>query len=133
MSGIDAATLQPIDPWAHTQQSIDLILTTPLGPRVTRGYVGSLTSRLLGENLSPATIELFFHLACMAIALWEPRFRVTTTDIARLEDAPDGDIDLIFAGDFMPRAHKGDFRVMATRDLLLARRTGVWAVATRAI
>lgn len=129
MPGIDARTGRLIDDWTHCQQSIQKILTTPLGARIMRGWVGSRNQKLLGELLSPATINRFFYLAVLAVALHEPRYRIVDCLLGDIDEAIDGHAAFGFGGFFMPRGHLGDFSVAEPRDILLARQSGLLRVA----
>lgn len=133
MPGIDARTGRIIDDWSHTQQSIATILSTPLGARVMRGWVGSRNSRLLGELLSPATIDLYFYLAVLAITLHEPRFEPIDCLLGDVSEAPDGAAEFGFGGIFRPKAHRGDFRIAEPKDILFSRENGLLTIAAGGI
>lgn len=132
MPGFDAATGRLVDPWTHTMAAIAMLLTTQLGERQMRGWVGSACPKLLGENLSPDTIEEFIYFATLAIALHEPRFAIVDADIAGIEGAPSGEIGLIFVGEFRPGALRGDLSRAEPREVAFAYDSGLWRAAVRA-
>ena len=132
MAGFDRRTGRLIGAWPHTQQAIATLLTTAIGDRQMRGWVGSLCPPLLGEHLSPETITRFVYFASLAIALHEPRFVVRDADIARIDRAHEGEVDLILDGDFRPGALRGDYRVVGPRRSALTYGGGVFVAAAGA-
>ena len=77
----------------HVYQSIEMILTTPIGSRVMRRDFGSHLPRLLGKPLNPQTVTAIYAAANEAIATWEPRVEVVATRM-NLEKANEGIVDL---------------------------------------
>lgn len=65
----------------YLQQSIDDILTTPIGTRVMRREYGSLIPDLIDQPLIGATILRVYAAAAAALMRWEPRIRVTTVKL----------------------------------------------------
>ena len=90
----------------HVYQSIEMILTTPVGSRVMRREFGSLLPRLLDKPLNPQTITAIYAACNEAIATWEPRVEVVATKM-NLERAKEGIVDLTvifrFAGEVFER------------------------------
>lgn len=93
--------------WEHVAQSIAVILTTPIGSRIMRRDFGSELFDLIDAKMTPRTILAIYGAAAVAIARWEPRFRVEQAAI--IEADPGGRIRLALAGVFFPRGHRGDF------------------------
>ena len=63
---------QPLSEIEHIFQSIEMILTTPIGSRVMRRNFGSHLPRILGRPLNESTITAIYAAANEAIATWEP-------------------------------------------------------------
>lgn len=76
MIGMDAATGKPLAGDAHLAQSIERILSTPLGSRVGLRDFGSALFELLDGPLNPLARLRLFAASALAIARWEPRIRV---------------------------------------------------------
>lgn len=76
MSGLSASTGRALSGMDHIRQSINHILTTPIGSRIQRRAYGSFISELLDQPINPA-IKLQIQAACvMAITQWEPRIAI---------------------------------------------------------
>jgi hypothetical protein len=110
MAGVDRVTGRRLAGFSHVVQSINVIMTTRLGSRVMRRHFGSSAFSLLGRMLTADHIVRFFSVYCLAIELWEPRFRVvrvvpvrTTVDDLRL-----GRFAFAIEGEYRPRGHLGD-------------------------
>ncbi|ACI92716.1 GPW/gp25 [Afipia carboxidovorans OM5] len=109
-AGVDRTTGKVISGWAHVVQSICVIFTTCFGERVMRRWFGSFVPNVLGRKMVPSTVLKFWTAVCVAIDLWEPRYRVT-------QITPFGDPDAMRLGSlgwqidgiYMPRGHLGDF------------------------
>ncbi|MFN3944606.1 MAG: GPW/gp25 family protein [Allosphingosinicella sp.] len=82
MRGMDAETGKPIEGEAHLRQSIGDILTTPVGTRVARRDYGSELPRLLAQPMNAAGRLRLFAATAIAIARWEPRFRLRAVALA---------------------------------------------------
>lgn len=103
MSGIDARTGRPLGGFDHVLQSIEKILTTPVGSRVMRPWFGNPGLRLLGENMTEETILRWAAITWALIDLFEPRFKVVkfgVNDLQRL-----GIADMPMDGLYRPYAH----------------------------
>jgi phage baseplate assembly protein W len=108
-TGINAAGGGYLSDWAHVQQSIGIILTTPLGSRVMRRDFGSLLYDYIDAKMSARNILGVYVASAMAIDKWEPRFRMTRGSI---EDArPSGVLIVNIYGDYYPRGHLGDYSI----------------------
>lgn len=84
---------QPLSEIEHIFQSIEMILSTPIGSRVMRRNFGSHLPRILGRPLNPSTITAIYAAANEAITTWEPRAEVVATQID-LEKAKAGIVNL---------------------------------------
>ena len=80
---------------AHIQQSIEDILTTPLGSRVMRREYGSQLPELIDAPLNALTVLRLYAATAMAVMRWEPRIR-----LSRLQSvlADDGSVVLEIQG-----------------------------------
>ncbi len=108
-TGIDRHTGKVVSGWAHVEQSLFVIFTTYFGERVMRRWFGSFVPKLLGENMVPSTILRFWTAICVAIDLWEPRYRVTQiVPAGSPEEMRTGSIKFEVRGVYMPRGHLGD-------------------------
>lgn len=122
-AGIDRNTGKSLTGWEHTVQSIMVILETKIGERVMRRNFGSAVPGVLGRNLVPSTLLKFYTAVSIAIALWEPRFRVRKFEYPQSKNSPEimrqGRIGIRMVGDYMPRALEGDFTVEAVKTVTL--------------
>ena len=85
MAGLSRHTGEPIDEAAHIRQSLQDILTTPVGSRVlNRGY-GSRLHELVDRPLNAATQVDVFQATADAVAQWEPRVRVARVGVVAAE------------------------------------------------
>ena len=75
----------PINELDHIFQSVEMILTTPIGTRVMRRDFGSLVPLLVDGPINASTITAIYAAANEAIATWEPRVRVigTSMDVSK--------------------------------------------------
>ncbi len=103
MAGINAETGQPLDGYQHVLQSVEKILTTPIGARVMREWCGNPGLKLLGENMTEETILLWFNIVYMLIELFEPRLRVLGFDVEDLDRL--GFADFVMDVEYRPYAH----------------------------
>jgi Bacteriophage baseplate protein W len=105
------------DGWAHVQQSIGKILTTPLNTRVMRRDFGSELPDLIDRPMTDRVVMALF--AAVAIALeprrvdgnWygEPRFRLNRVEV--LETSVEGRLALALWGTYFPKGHLDDFSI----------------------
>lgn len=110
MAGVDRVTGRRLAGFAHVVQSINVIMTTRLGSRVMRRHFGSSAFSLLGRMLTADHIVRFFSVYCLAIELWEPRFRVVRVVPVRttVNDLRLGRFAFAVEGEYRPRGHLGD-------------------------
>lgn len=76
MSGMSSHTGRAMDSLAHIQQSVNDILTTPIGSRVMRREYGSLLPELIDQPLNGPTALRTYSATVVALMKWEPRIRV---------------------------------------------------------
>lgn len=121
-TGVNAATGAALTDWAHVQQSISKILTTPIGSRVMRRDFGSDLPDLIDRKMTQKNVLAIYSAAATAIARWEPRFRmqagrinragyVETRDGRVMRAGDGGIIGIEIYGVYYPRGHRGDFSV----------------------
>lgn len=67
---------------AHIAQSIQDILTTPIGSRVMRRDYGSALPDLIDAPISGETVIDLYAATAEAIDLWEPRFALSRVQVA---------------------------------------------------
>ncbi|EDY85445.1 GPW/gp25 [gamma proteobacterium HTCC5015] len=78
MSGMNAQTGQQLDGLAHIQQSVQDILTTPVGSRVMRREYGSFLPDLIDAPTNEAALLQAYAASAMALAQWEPRIELNS-------------------------------------------------------
>lgn len=103
-SNVDGSLLTGFD---HVRQSIEVILTTPIGSRVMRRDFGSELMGLIDRPMNDRVILAIYSACAMAIAKWEPRFAVTGISIN--DATAQGVFGLEIRGVYYPNGHKGDF------------------------
>lgn len=108
-TGVNRLTGHVLAGWPHVLQSIHVIFSTHFGERVMRRWFGSDVPAMLGRNLVPSTILRFWTAVCVAVDLWEPRFRITKiTPLGSDIDWRVGHIGFRIDGIYYPRGHLGD-------------------------
>lgn len=103
MSGISDSTGLPLGGFDHVLQSIEKILSTPVGTRVMRPWFGNPGLRLLGENMTEETILRWATTIWALIELFEPRFKVTKFGVNDLQRG--GIADMTMDGLYQPYGH----------------------------
>lgn len=135
--GMDRRTGRVLTGWAHTEQSMRVILMTRFHERVLRRWVGSFVPHLLGELATPGVITRFFWAICSSIELWEPNYRITQIRLrnsgeASLTSADElrrGELTHQLEGVHRPRGHLGDPTPEERRSAGLTGRSGLWEAA----
>jgi hypothetical protein len=79
--GMNRFTGQSISESQHISQSIQDILTTPLGSRVMRRDYGSAIFELIDQPQSAAVKLQLMAAAVIALTRWEPRIRITEIEV----------------------------------------------------
>ena len=77
MTGISRATGRMLTRRDHIRQSIDDILTTPIGSRLMRRNYGSFLPQLVDHPATGANRLRLIAATAQAIMKWEPRTRVS--------------------------------------------------------
>ncbi|MEL4069593.1 GPW/gp25 family protein [Ochrobactrum sp. GPK 3] len=106
-SGVNRVTFRPLSGFDHVRQSIEVILTTPIGSRIMRREFGSEVFDLIDRPLTDRVILAVYAAVVLAIAKWEPRFAVTGCRIDQADET--GKLVLQIFGIYYPRGHLGDF------------------------
>ncbi|MBA1187962.1 phage baseplate protein [Pseudomonas entomophila] len=76
MIGLDRRTGQPLSGKAHLQQSIEVILTTPVGSRRMRPEFGSNLRRYIDLPVTEGWKSAVQAEVARALGRWEPRLRL---------------------------------------------------------
>lgn len=122
-AGVDRHTGRVLSGWEHVQQSLAVIFATRIGDRIMRRTFGSAVPGLLGKNMTPATVLRFWTAIAIAIALWEPRFRVRRFALPAKRNsaalASEGKLGLVLHGDYIPGALEGDFSIAVPKTVNL--------------
>jgi len=98
MSGLSATTARVLSEEQHLAQSINDILSTPLGSRVMRREYGSDLPRLIDAPLNGETLVDLYAATAEAIDRWEPRFDLRRVEVA---DAVAGKLSLTLTGEVL--------------------------------
>ncbi len=80
-TGMNRVTGRSLSESQHISQSIQDILTTPLGSRVMRRDYGSAIFALIDQPQSAAVTLQIMAAAVMALTRWEPRIRITEIEV----------------------------------------------------
>lgn len=96
MSGVSVTTLRLLSEDAHLAQSINDILSTPIGSRVMRREYGSDLPNLIDAPLNGETLVDLFAATAEAIAKWEPRFVLRRVEVS---DVVAGKLSLTLTGE----------------------------------
>lgn len=99
MNGTSATTGKPLSGIDHLRQSIQDILTTPIGSRVMRRDYGSRLYQLVDAPMNRSTLLDIYAATAEALARWEPRFRLQKVVAA---SAAPGHITLDMTGEYLP-------------------------------
>ena len=81
MIGMARTTGKAISGDEHLRQSINDILTTPIGGRVMRRDYGSLVPELVDEPLNRGTILRLYAAVAQALRRWEPRLKLARVTV----------------------------------------------------
>lgn len=108
-TGTSATAAGVLNSWTHVEQSVEKILTTSIGSRIMRRDFGSQVPDLVDAKMVQRNVLAIYSAAAVAIARWEPRFRVTKASITQLTAG--GRVALQVFGTYFPRGHLGDYSV----------------------
>lgn len=89
MTWFDRATGERITEAEDIRQSINDILTTPLGSRISRRTYGSRLYDMIDQPANRANRVLLYSAVATALLRWEPRIELKRVDIAP-QDAAQG-------------------------------------------
>lgn len=101
MSRTDATALGGFD---HLRQSIQDILTTPIGTRVHRRDYGSRIPRLVDRPINNALVAELVAATAEALDRWEPRLRLEQVKIDNV--TAEGQISLSLVGYYLLNGQK---------------------------
>lgn len=81
MIGMDRRNGQPLSALAHLKQSIEDILTTPLGSRRMRPEYGSRLRRMVDLPMTEGWKGAVQAEVARAVGRWEPRLRLSSVQV----------------------------------------------------
>ena len=73
MTGMNAHTGQRLNGLDHIRQSVNDIITTPIGSRVMRREYGSLVPELIDRPMNDALLMQVYAATIIAVTQWYPR------------------------------------------------------------
>ena len=126
--GVNNETGQILEGWPHVQQSIAVILTTPIGTRIMRRDFGSEVPALIDRPMTYQNILAIYAATANALTprqvadYWygEPRFRLRQCNLIEADES--GSISLDIGGDYLPLGHLGDETVEESVQFAVALR-----------
>lgn len=98
MIGLDRRTGQPLSGTAHLKQSIEDILTTPVGSRRMRPEYGSSLRRYVDLPVSEGWKSAVQAEVARALGRWEPRLKL---ERVRVTAVLNGQITLSLSGAYL--------------------------------
>ena len=98
MIGMDRHTGQPISGLDHLLQSIEDILTTPMGSRLMRPEYGSTIRRFVDLPVSEGWKSAVQAEVARSLGRWEPRLKL---DQVRVISVIGGQINLKIVGQYL--------------------------------
>lgn len=98
MIGMDRHTGQPLSGIDHVRQSIEVILSTPLGSRRMRPEFGSQLRRYVDMPVNEGWKGAVSAETVRAVGRWEPRVKLEQVSI---ESILDGKITLRLQGEYL--------------------------------
>lgn len=99
VKGTDAITGKSLRGRNHLRQSVNDILTTPLGSRVMRPEYGSRLFELVDSPQSKDTLVSIYAATAEALIRWEPRLSVTKVVATKVEI---GHFEIALSGTYLP-------------------------------
>ncbi|MCG7878348.1 MAG: GPW/gp25 family protein [Candidatus Thiodiazotropha endolucinida] len=99
MNGMNRSTGQMLSGVDHLRQSIEDILTTPIGTRIMRREYGSRLYQLVDAPINRALFVEIYSATSEALLNWEPRFDLTRV---RVENITVGNIQIGLEGVYIP-------------------------------
>ena len=98
MQGMDRRTGKLSRDKDHLRQSIEMILTTPIGSRVMRPEFGSELPRLVALPMTPSTDLRIYAAVLDSLTKWEPR--LITENVQITNRTADGELELKLTGQY---------------------------------
>lgn len=98
MIGMDRRTGQPLAGIAHLRQSIEDILTTPLGSRLMRPEYGSQLRRYVDLPVTEGWKSAVQAEVARALGRWEPRLELQRIQVVAVLD---GQVSLALKGRYL--------------------------------
>lgn len=98
-AGMSRTTGAPLGGFDHLRQSIQDILTTPIGTRVHRRDYGSRLPRLVDRPMNASLVSEMVAATAEALDRWEPRLRLEQIKIENVSAA--GQIELSLVGYYL--------------------------------
>lgn len=98
MIGLDRRTGQPLAGIAHLRQSIEDILTTPLGSRRMRPEYGSQLCRYVDLPVNEGWKSAVQAEVARALGRWEPRLKLERVKVVAVLD---GQVSLALSGRYL--------------------------------
>lgn len=98
MIGMDRRTGQPLSGVAHLRQSIEDILTTPLGSRRMRPEYGSQLRRYVDLPVNEGWKSAVQAEVARALRRWEPRLQLERVKVLAVLD---GQVSLALSGRYL--------------------------------
>ena len=98
MIGLDRRSGQPLAGIAHLRQSIEDILTTPLGSRRMRPDYGSQLRRYVDLPVNEGWKSAVQAEVARALGRWEPRLKL---ERVKVEAVIDGQVSLSLSGQYL--------------------------------
>lgn len=99
MAGMSRTTGRALGGFDHLRQSIQDILTTPVGTRVHRRDYGSRLPRLVDRPINKALVSDLVAATAEALDRWEPRLKLERVNIESVTE--NGQIELSLVGYYL--------------------------------
>lgn len=99
MAGMSRTTGKALGGFDHLRQSIEDILTTPVGTRVHRRDYGSMLPRLVDRPINQSLVSDLVAATAAALDRWEPRLRLERVTINSV--SAEGRIELSLLGYYL--------------------------------
>lgn len=99
MAGMSRTTGRALGGFDHLRQSIQDILTTPVGTRVHRRDYGSRLPRLVDRPINKSLVSDLVAATAEALNRWEPRLRLEEVRIQSANE--NGQIELSLVGYYL--------------------------------
>lgn len=96
MAGMSRTTGARLEGFDHLRQSIQDILSTPVGTRVHRRDYGSRLPRLVDRPINEGLVAELVAAAAEALDRWEPRLRLERIQVEAV--SPAGQVELSLSG-----------------------------------